>query len=289
MARSFSCCAIIFDVRLKFKNKWIRNVVIGIILIAVVFSFYIFVGNRPNEYKKTNNKPSQIENEVTAKDVGCTRTTRLTNDPVYDRALSIIEEKYKTWEQGGKSNYGTWHFFPSQLVNCIKVVEGNVRNTTEAEGYFIFYDTAIKDNYFPITVDKDYFDADEIVNALLLVHEITHVRQYLDSLNNKDQLSCIDKEVEAFDAAYNFYRWQFGETEKTLKLRIQYDEELNPQLQTIKTITDYFLSIPLISLNELCKGESPGDTCSDRITANRRQKIKDIISQDEGYKKQCNL
>jgi len=194
-----------------------------------------------------------------------------------------------TWEKGGESNKGTFYFFPSQLVNCIKVVEGNVRDTTEAEGYFIFNDTEIKDNYFPITVDKDYSEADDIVNSLLLVHEITHVRQYLDSLNNKQQLSCLDSEVEAFDAGYNFYRWQFGETGKSINLRIQYDLELNPQLQIIKTISDYFLSSKFVSLTELCKGESPSDTCSDRITANRRQKIKAVVSQDGYYMKQCKL
>lgn len=268
------------------KNKRIRITTVVFMLIAIAFGIYFLVKNQ-QIWEKENKTPSNTSGEI-AKVAGCTRTTRLDNKPVYDRALSLIHEKYTTWEQGGKSNFGTWYFFPSQLVNCVKVVDGNVRNTTEAEGYFVFNDTAIKDNYFPITVDKDYSDADDIINALLLVHEITHVRQYLDSLNNEDQLSCIDKEVEAFDAAYNFYRWQFGETEKTLKLRMQYDEDLHPQLQTLKSIIEGFPRI-IPPLTELCKGESQGDTCGDRITADRRQKIKYVISRDEFYIKQCKL
>ncbi|MBI2036219.1 hypothetical protein HYT17_01140 [Candidatus Microgenomates bacterium] len=270
------------------RNKRIRITAVIILLVVAAFGIYFFVNNQQVKFEKNDNKTPLSTSDETTKVVGCTRTTRLENKPVYDRALSLINEKYTTWEQGGKSNFGTWYFFPSQLVNCIKVVDGNVRNTTEAEGYFVFNDTAIKDNYFPITVDKDYSEADDIINALLLVHEMTHVRQYLDSLNNEDQLSCIDKEVEAFDAAYNFYRWQFGETEKTLNLRMQYDEDLHPQLQTLKSIIEGFPRI-ITPLTELCKGESAGDTCSDRITANRRQKIKDVISQDEFYIEQCKL
>jgi len=271
------------------RKKQIRTIVTVALLVASAFGIYLFTNNSQLKFEKKDNKISLTTTDETTKVVGCTRTTRLENKPVYDRALSLIQEKYSTWEKGGESNKGTFYFFPSQLVNCIKVVEGNVRDTTEAEGYFIFNDTEIKDNYFPITVDKDYSEADDIVNSLLLVHEITHVRQYLDSLNNKQQLSCLDSEVEAFDAGYNFYRWQFGETGKSINLRIQYDLELNPQLQIIKTISDYFLSSKFVSLTELCKGESPSDTCSDRITANRRQKIKAVVSQDGYYMKQCKL
>jgi hypothetical protein len=237
------------------------------------------------EGQSGNNDVSSIPKNDPVEIGDCTRTSRLENEPVYDRALSLVNEKYTMWESGGKSNYGSYYFFPSQLTNCIKIIEGDIRDSVEAEGYFIFNDEEIKTNYFPIYVDKEYRKTDDLVTALLLVHEITHVRQYLEGDKNT---SCIDREVEAFDATYNFYRWQYGENEKTLNLRILYDEDLHPQLQTIKGISQILNAGVITPLSQLCNGVV-GEKCTDRINQDRSRKIKTIISQDSYYKEQCGL
>lgn len=106
--------------------------------------------------------------------ISCTRSIRLDNKPAYDRALSLIEERYEAWEKSGEG-WRSWYFFPSQLVNCVKIEEENVREKTGGEGSFTFNSTKTKENYFPIVVDTDYSQMDESVNSLLLIHEITHV------------------------------------------------------------------------------------------------------------------
>lgn len=279
----------------KFSNKKLieennkhKKEVFLVILVVLVLAGGSYLFQNRNKLigdfaaKKENASTQPIITEK-PKTVSCTRTARLENKPYFDRALSLIDEKYKGWDG---DNYLSWYFFPPELTNCIKVIEGDIRKTDNVEGYFVFNGNEIKDNYFPIFVDKDYVFSDDVVNSLLLVHEITHVRQYLDVMNGKSDLSCIDKEVEAFYAEWMFYRAQIGETKKSIDLRIEYDKELNPQLQIIKSINDRFSSKGIVmSITELCKGKNM--TTSECITQDQENTIKPIIDNDEFYKKLC--
>lgn len=274
----------------KFNNVQKKKIVLSTIIIIGLISLLIFKiilkAKGTNLSSNTNSERQLIgtEKPLTA---SCTRTTRLENKPQYDRALSLIEEKYKHWELYDGS-YGTWYFFPSQLTNCIKIIETNAREESGVEGYFVFNSKEIKDNYYPVFVDENYDESDDFLTALLLVHEITHVRQYLDTLNGVNNLSCIDMEVEAFDAAWGLYRIQSGETGKSINLRLEFDNELHPQLQVIKAIKDYYSTNPRPpTISELCDG-FPG-TDSECITFDRKKRIRAIISKDEYYIKQCNL
>lgn len=263
-----------------------KNKLLKICLIIFIFSVSVFLFLKFNTSKKIETK-TNTENTTKKEEpkiVSCTRTTRLENEPYFDRALSLIEEKYKSWET---SNHDYYTAFPSQLTNCIKIIEDETVKTDEAEGYFIFNDKEISDNYFPIHIDKNYRYSDEAVNSLLLIHEITHVQQYIDETNGKSSLSCIDKEVEAFNAQYNFYINLSGEYAKSVDLRIKNDGYLNPQLQIIKTIRQkYMPNGIIISLQSRCKNGSGGKDC---LNNDQKIIIKEIISQEDGYKKQCNL
>jgi hypothetical protein len=176
------------------------------------------------------------------------------------------------------------------LTNCIKVNETNVREELGAEGYFTFNGEEIKENFYPIYVDENYDKSGDVLTSLLLVHEITHVRQYIETLNGINNLSCIDMEVEAFDAAMRFYNsLNFdGEDRKSIDLRLKFDDELHPQLQVIKAIKDYNSTNPgPTTISALCDG-FPGTT-SECLTFDRKRRIRAIISKDEYYIKQCNL
>jgi len=257
------------------KNRKFLFLLISLIVVTCFF----YANNKDGGFVKLD--------EIQDGEITCTRKTRLKNEPCFDRALSIVNERYSVWEQGGYANFGTYYFFPSQLVNCIKIIEEDLSDSGGVEGYFIFNDDSIKTNYFPIYVDENYNEADDLVTALLLVHEITHVRQYLDLLNDVDELSCIDKETEAFDAAYNFAWRQYGENKKIIDLRLENDENLHPQLQIYKNITDSFPKV-IVSLSVLCP-EGPGGNCGDLITKDRKDKIKSVISSDPYYIDQCDL
>ncbi|HUQ84896.1 MAG TPA: hypothetical protein VM077_01100 [Candidatus Limnocylindrales bacterium] len=255
-----------------------------ILIIIIIFGIYYFVKNQQVQVEKNDTKVQLDANEKIVKKLGCTRKTRLDNKPPHDRALSLIEEKYKLWEKSGEGK-GSWYFFPSELVNCIKVIESDVRNKTGAEGHFIFNDSKIKENYFPITLDKDYSYADDSINSLILVHEITHVEQYINSLNKSDGLTCIDKEVEAFYAQWKFYGIQFPEARKSIDYRIENDKDLHPQLQMLSVLKNNF-DIDGVS-TECFYGSGKNDTeCIDKY---RKNEIKQILVQDDFYRTQCKL
>lgn len=266
-----------------------KNVVILLVIVSLLFCFGFFVFGK----LKLDNPLTKIEEDTDLvdnmeKQVSCSRTTRLDNKPVYDRALSFIEEKYKPWDEeflGGLYSYST---FPSQLTNCIKIDEDNLRNTTGEEGYFIFNGDQIKENYYPITVDVDYKYNDEAINALLLVHEITHVQQYIDFLNGKPEVSCIDKEAEAFLSQWKFYKFQFPETRKTIDLRIQNDKDLNHTLQIIETIQKQ-ITLRFDERKNECLNNSAKLSVEDCIDEFDKTLIKDLLLEDDTYKKQCNL
>ena len=80
---------------------------------------------------------------------------------------------------------------------------------------FIFQLT-IKNNYFPIIINSKYDQSDDLAISLLLVHELTHVQQYLDSINKKIATTCLDNEVNAFTSVRHFYVFDLNFNEQTM-------------------------------------------------------------------------
>jgi len=215
---------------------------------------------------------------------GCTRTTRLENPPQYDRALSLIHQRISDHEKWC-DKYGTdkdseqklrFNQFPANLTNCIKIVEENI---DDGEGYFVFHSEDIKPNYFPITIDDSYNYADDTLTSLLITHEMTHVQQYLDSLNGTDNLSCRDKEVEAFISQIDYYVLLSNEEISSVVLKMNEErDDKHPQIAMLKTMIN-------INKNSTCKlfGD---DECQQK---NLRSKLFELITQDSGYQHQCKL
>lgn len=254
-----------------------------VVIVTIIGLSRFYTSQKTNSSQEMTGKTNENSEEV-LKTVSCTRDSRLENKPSYDRALSLIAEKYDMWEKSG-DGFGSFYFFPPKLVNCIKVNEGEVRNTSGAEGFFKFNDDQIKNDYFPITIDTDYSYNDDILNALLLVHEITHVQQYMDALNGKDNLSCIDKEAEAFFAQFRLYSIQFPEVRKSMDLRIENDKNLHPQLAMIQNIKS---SMSLEGVRAKCLN-NPSNKDENCIDNYRKNEIKQMLLKDDFYLKQCGL
>lgn len=231
--------------------------------------------------KKT--KQFKPENKETVKTISCTRTTRLENKPAYDRALSLIQERVVQQYTGQKFDY-----FPSELTNCIKIEEQKSENMSGLEGYFIFNDEKIKDNYYPIVVSSSYIFVDDITTALLLSHEITHVQQYIDSLNKKNELSCVEKEVNAFMSQMGLYLELNSEENSSVYYRLKNDNHLHPQIKMIDNMIQAGKKGNCFSKSNTKDQNYFSNVleCQDKYM---RQGLREIISKDEDYKKQCNL
>ncbi len=211
--------------------------------------------------------------------VGCTSDVRLENEPQYDRALSLIKQRIDNQFDFTDEKL-KFAYFPSQLTNCIKIVEKNMEGAG-IEGSFTFHSEDIQDNYFPITVDVGYSDTDDVLTALLLSHEMTHVQQYINEVNNTEELLCVDKEVEAFIAQLGFYTLLNNEEISAAYYRIQNDDHLHPQLQVLDAMMT-------INRESSCgfEGVDFGRECKRK---NLYSHLKTIISEDAFYKQECGL
>jgi len=267
------------------KNKRIWITVVIVLLVAVAFSIYSFIKNQQIQFGKRDSKTTLITDVEIVKELGCTRTIRLDNDPQYDRALSLLHQKLEGWNPNNDPSEN--YFPPANLINCIKVIEGDVKGDTGAEGFFVINSKDIKQNYFPITVDKSYSYADDLLNALILIHEITHVQQYIDTISGKNVLSCIDKEVQAFYSSWKLIGILHSEEWKSIILRLDNDEDLHPQLQIVNAIKQT-TSDNFEKDRQMCFYGS-GKNDANCIDNNRRGEIKEMLLQDDFYKKQCKL
>ena len=279
------------------KNIFVKKkflVLISIILILIVFvlgrSFIGKINTRTNDALK--DKTTSVKNELTV-ETRCTRNARLENEPKFDRALSLVYEKVRQGEEH-RSVWTSYNYFPAQLVNCIKVDTKNVKAEIEAEGYFDINNNDIKPDYFPITIDAVTYEySDDLTTALLLVHEITHVQQYimrpscykegkfkLGEVVTSCEGFCLNNEVAAFYSQLLFINQLNDEEKKSLYFRIENDKELHPQLEMLQTLQK--------SLNSQIIGDCDvyNHEC---IMRKINWKIQTILEESGAYDEQCSL
>ena len=269
------------------KKKTIKKTSIFLPILAlaliggIVFGVYYFKTNHSSASQSTSTEP--VVGQKIAD--GCSRTARLENAPQYDRALSLIQQRIddrekwcdKYCESKDYEEKLRFHQFPANLTNCIKIVEEDIDGG--AEGYFTFDSDDIQPNYFPITVDSSYSFSDDTLTALLITHEMTHVQQYLDTLNGENNLSCRDKEVEAFISQMDFYTLLSNEEIDSIVLKMNENkEDKHPQVAMLKTMID-------INRDGTCPLFTD-DECSEK---NLRNKLFQIITDDPIYQHQCGL
>lgn len=232
--------------------------------------------------KATEYNEIEVE-EKAAVNFGCTRTSRWDNAPQYDRALSLIQQRLIEGTRSNKVAEVTDAFiaFPPDLVNCIVIKEKDLKDTDGVEGYFSFDDPSLKSNYFPINVSRAYKETDDIATALLIVHEMTHVQQYRETLKGKDT-DCIDSEVEAFLAQWDFFGELNIEEITSINARINYgsDSYLHSQLQMLQDIRELNTEYALPA----CGFLEP--VCSREVL---RVRLRPLIEENEYYRKQCGL
>ena len=263
----------------------------AVILIAMLSLGYVFY----TKYYETNKQPTEktTQEEVNNdKRLICNRTARLENDANIDRALSLIYERLTEY---GEDN----SLFPPQLINCIKVKVKNIKHDTGAEGYFDENNEDIKSNYFPIVIDDwGNFFADDLSTSLLLVHEITHVQQYIDRYNfdvdptlsntllgqhasKMTKSRCLDNEVFAYKSQLKFTLKLKDEERKSIDYRIMADKNLHPQIQILKSLKE---SLAESSIKDNC--EIYDTDCIDRQL---HTKIYNLLKDSEEYDEQCSV
>jgi len=282
---------------------------IQLLVVLILAISIIFIKKQSTKTTVKNNSYGYKKNEVFNK-VGCNRKTRINNLPQYDRALSLIQQRLLVNQKRFKyNNRALFIYFPPNLTNCVKIIEKNSAEVDDFEGYFTFNSEDIKNNYYPIIVNSKYVKADDVLIALLLTHEITHIQQYIDSVNKINTFTCIEKEVNAFLASRQFYISGLNEEEmNTVTLRIYDAVDNNKNIETTQKFNKPFdgqlLMIETIqnlysSPNSKCKkvenptiDEASWDEFGDYLDCIDKEVpflLKKIIENDSYYQKQCKI
>lgn len=126
----------------------------------------------------------ELESDATA----CSRIEPYPMQPEFERALSLIIQRL---EQRNKDK----DFIETiqEIKNCLYISYSDDVDKYGAEGLFNFDENSTNER-LNILVSNSYKANDDILTALLLIHEVTHAGQFVLDIES----SCFDLEAQAF-------------------------------------------------------------------------------------------
>jgi len=240
------------------KNKAIYLI---IVVLLVLFAYKFGANSKSN----TSEITPVLTNE------SCSRAQPYTIAPEFVRALSLIRQREVESYQSVNQKP------PDDIRNCLDVQYSDVKDKNSAEGLFVFDKNFASKEKLPILVDNSYKNYDDLLTALLLAHEATHARQYLNELNNKLHLGCFEKEENAFQIQMGFYMTLNQEEKNYITARLNQNDN-SPQLVQLRELIDLFNNV--------------GRTCgNDSVCFNDtwRKSISTMVRSSPFYQKECNL
>ena len=169
------------------------------------------------------------------------------NDPVYcirdeayempeefKRALSLIEQRYR--DRGNIEEVNRL----DNISNCLRIeYSESGKAINGAEGVFVFSPSHDLNEYL-IKVSPKYSIKDDLLTAVLLRHELTHVFQYANNEDVNSEEGCYRAEASAFISEGRFvYHVLNDEEEKSLESRMTKTQEVAQLFQTFIAIAKY--------------------------------------------------
>ncbi len=227
--------------------------------IIIVVILVIFFGFRNGSGKVVNT--TQVKETVT-----CNRKTPYPNPPEFERAIGLLIQR-------SSQNEKTAIWIAYQ--NCIDIQYANLNS--QAEGYFYFDNTSTVQD-LKITVDRSYSNYDDLLTSFLLIHELTHVGQYIQLAQGGGDIPCVEKEAAAF---HNELMWYFilnQEEQNSVIARLASNPSKN---------SAYAGLTQLINIVFDAQGKYSAD--SPKIWDYEDQQIRNMIINNPYYKKECNL
>jgi len=260
------------------KSRKLLIFVILIIVVVVSALTFVYINSRSKDVKYI----TKIDPVVEKINPECSRTSRLDNKPQYDRALSLILQRIQESIDldVGTDGETAFNSFPINLVNCIYIKEEDINDESGVEGYFSLDSNEIKNNFFPITVDKDYKEADDVVTALLIAHEMDHVQQFLIGTPMSSRNDCLRAEADAFVTQWEMFGSLSMEEMASVNARIKQNDSLHPQLQMLANMRELLQQYALPACGFMSRD------CTKEVL--RVQMFK-VLFDDAYYKKQCEM
>ncbi|MGI0058384.1 MAG: hypothetical protein ACREBJ_01340, partial [Nitrosotalea sp.] len=211
----------------------------------------------------------------------CNRTTPYDMPPALQRAISLVMQRYAEHNEPGLAEY-------QQMLNCLNIQFTDIHRTdSNTEGYFTFDTSQSSLDQQVVAVDAAFNDYDDLTAAVILSHELTHAKQYVDELAYKQTLSCIDKEVFAFKQEVAFYSYLNPEEQRSLSARVAQGNYDNPELAQLQQLVS-MAHIAAVAVNG---GQDRPFTQSEQgqYDALLESKIRQMIIAIPEYQQLCKL
>ena len=203
-------------------------------------------------------------------------------NPKFNRSINLIKQRLEA--AGHNSN------FINNLDGCIDIqysdlnykivgdkIEGKFK-TTPANSINNFDEDIVK-----ISIDNSYQDKDELLLAFVLIHELTHAKQYFNFKKDWILKNCLNREAESFNMEITLFSALNSDEQKFLLAEIRNAKNSDSNLNSLKKLLD-------ISLKSLTSCQKMNDEemlkCFER---NNLKSIKALLLLNKQYIAQCNI
>lgn len=157
----------------------------------------------------------------------CSRSYPYEIPSEFDRALNLIAQRLQV-EQHSDSYYG----YAYNFRNCLDIQYSDILNNDKgAEGVFLQGNSSLQD--LKILVKPEYKSYDDLTIATLLIHELTHVGQFVSEQETDKKLDCYSKEAEAFTTQSILLSQLNNEERRSIYARIKDNLNINPAFPII--------------------------------------------------------
>lgn len=192
--------------------------------------------------------------------------------PEFIRAMSLIKQR-STY-----SDYGL-------IDKCVDVQYGDTGNS---EGIFYFDPEASSLEHYIIKVNESYKQADDLLTAILLSHELQHAEQYYMKVHDNKSFGCVWDEVSAFFWQFQFIRSLNLEERKSLfaRMNAHSNSEMHAQIRIFEDLLVFHNQSEKLCTPQNYQGESDQWGCYVKVF---RGKLQYWVESNPAYKKQCSL
>lgn len=207
----------------------------------------------------------------------CTRTDPYSKPPEFDRAVSLILQRQKQKKHPYSQKF-------EEMKNCLDIQYTDLSSENGAEGVFYFDDSVSSVNKLVLEVDRNYQFTDDITTAYLLSHELSHARQFTETVSGEKSWGCLEAEVEAFYEQLVFGSLLNEEEVQSVISRLE-GGSTNTQLKQY----EHLLDISWQSIQECKNTDSYGESTTDFACwqGKVRDRIEVMVRSNPFYQEQC--
>jgi len=224
----------ICDINLKPRPSkyrcWVNFFLFPITLLAlllfITFSFMPETLPKPVlAYLEKSDKPVEPKNSY------CRKNPNKKINPEFSRAINLSKERL--------SNFGTDVSFLDDLVSCVDIQYSNLNfkvSNDKIEGKFEAPLKEPEKDLVKISIDQSYAQNEDLLLAFVLIHELTHAKQYFDFQNTWELKSCLDREAESFNMEINLFLALNPQEQKSLLTRIKNNQSGDTTLKSLERL-----------------------------------------------------